>query len=353
MKLLEIKYNLSESKVKYILTDGNQYAICPILSVSAEDNGDGSYTVRSFSADRKQPNTSASKTEPLEYTHTVREGEVCSGLYNRVEWTYIDGCYNDHRVYEAMIVDREIALRESDDPVIKAQIYLSMGEYAEADRLLAPIIPPDPNHYFFVNGEANRLQAQRYELGLGVEKNLDKAYIHYLYAESFDDLIRFIEMGYGEDVLGDGFDFSEFCEYHFYMLLYAAGEREYAKYRVLWDAGCWLYEWDEKDSVQEDDIRERRSIALCRRQACEWIIQEKDEANVLNGKLTLYLGAYLAYLEVGSEGKVTYVYEDDGSKCRETSILSANVYIEQAIEAGNELAIRGKEFIDSVKEMKK
>lgn len=353
MKLLEIEYDLSESKVKYILTDGKKKAICPILSMSASDNGDGSYTVRSFSYERKQPNDHESETVPLEYTHTVREDEVCSGLYNRVEWTYIDGCYNDHRVYEARIVDSAIALKESDDPVIKAHIYLSMSEYAEVDKLLAPILPPDPNHYFFVNKEANRLAAQRYELGLGVAKDLNKAYIHYLYAESSDDVVRFMEMGYSKGVLGDSFDPSELCEYDFYMLLYAAGEREYARYRVFWDAGCWLYEKREKESTKKEDVMERRSNALCRRQACLWMMQENDEENVLNGKFALYLGAYLAYLEEGSEGRVTYIYEDDGSKCRETSILSANVYIERAVEKGNELAIQGKEFIDSVKEKRK
>ena len=349
MNLLKVIYDLSFKKCKFIPLDGEHHAITQGFSVCATENNNGTFTVETLTWERDNPNDTALEKKEIHTYHTVKAGEKCSGVYSLSEWSYLEGVYYRHPNYEVEVVDGSIALNESDDPVIKAQVYVGMGDYEKADVLLNPILPPDPNNYYFVNHEANKLQALRYELGLGVEQDLDKAYVHYLYAEAVADVIRFMDMGYGKGVLEEDYRSIDFCEYHFYKLIYAAGETKYAEYRVFWDAGCWLYEWHEKSSTNKNDIQKRKSYALCRRKACEWIMQTGDREKVLNDMFTLYLGAYLAYLEEGSEGKCTYIHEDDGSKYRETSVYSAGNYIKRAIEAGNEFAARGKAFIDAMK----
>ena len=353
MYYLKVTYDISTGECVFIPVDGEYHGVTQGLSALAKENGNGTFSVEMLTWERDDPNDTALEKKEIHTYHTVQAGEKCSGSYSVSEWSYLKGVYYSHPSYRAEVVDGSIALKESQDPVIKAQVYVDMGDYARADTLLNPILPPDPNNYYFANREANQLQAQRYELGLGVEKDLDRAYIHYLYAESVADVIRFMDMGYGKGVLEENHHSVDFGEYHFYKLIHAAGEAEYAEYRVFWDAGCWLYEWHEKDSTNKDDMKKRRSYALCRRQACEWIMQKEDKEKVLNDKFTLYLGAYLAYLEEGSEGKCTYIYEDDGSKYRETSVYSAESYIKRAIEAGDEFAIRGKTFIDAMKREEK
>jgi len=349
MHYLKVTYDISTNECVFIPVDGESHPITPGLGASAKENGNGTFSVETITWEKDAPNDTSSEKKDIITHHTVKAEEKCSGSYSVSEWSYLEGVYYRHPSYEAEIVDGSIALKESSDPVIKARVYVDMGHYNEADKLLKPILPPDPNYYYFVNREAHKLEAQRYELGLGVEKDLDRAYIHYLYAEAYADVIRFMDMGYGKGALREDYNTVDFCEYHFYKLLHAAGEKEYAEYRVFWNAGCWLYEWHEKDSTNKKDMQERRSYALCRRQACEWIMQNGDKEKVLNNKFTLYLGAYLAYLEEGSEGKCTYIYDNDGSKHGETSIYSAESYIKAAIEAGNEFAIRTNAFKEMIK----
>ena len=350
MYYLKITYDISTDECVFIPFDGEHHGVTPGLSALAMENGDGTFSLETLTWESDDPNNKALENREIIANHTVKTGEECWGEYSVSEWSYLEGVYYIHRSYSAEVVDGSIALKESSDPVIKAQVYVEMGDYASADALLNPILPPNPNHYYFVNREANKLQAKRYELGLGVKKDLDRAYIHYLYAQSVGDVVRFMDMGYGKGVLEEDTHSDDLCEYHFYKLIHAAGEREYAEYRVFWSADCWLYEWHEKDSTSKKDVQMRRSCALCRRQACEWIIEKEDREKVLNDDLTLYLGAYLAYLEEGSEGKCTYTYDNDGSRREDTSVYSANSYIERAIAAGNDLAVRAKAFIDAVME---
>lgn len=346
MYYLKIIYDISTDECVFIPADGEHRGVTQGLSACAKDNGDATFSVETLSF---ESHGNTRKEKEIRKTRRVKLGQKCSDSYSVSEWSYLEGVYYRHPSCEFEVVDASVALKESEDPVVKAAVYVDMGEYEKADELLLPILPPDPNYYYFVNREANKLQARRYEAGLGVEKDPDRAYIHYLYAESTSDVIRFMDMGYGKGVLEEDCRSIDFCEYHFYKLLHAAGETEYAEYRVFWGAGCWLYEWHEKDSTDKKDMLERKSCALCRRQACEWIMQKSDKEKVLSGKFTLYLGAYLAYLEEGSEGKCTYIYEDDGSRLRNTSIYSAESYVKRAIENGNEFAIRAKAFTDAMK----
>jgi hypothetical protein len=65
----------------------------------------------------------------------------------------------------------------------------------------------------------------------------------------------------------------------------------------------------------------------------------------------LHLGAYLAYLECGSEGGVTIETDNGGGSMGDTtSTIVAERYINKAVANGNGLAIKVKAFIDKVKQ---
>ena len=179
---------------------------------------------------------------------------------------------------------------------------------------------------------------------------MDKAYVHYLYAQSIADVIRFMDMGYGKGVFCESPRLLDLNEYHTLMLLWTAGEREYAEYRINWLASCWIYDSAEKEATKKTEAQEHRTYALCRRQVCEWMM-EKNAEDVDIEKFTLFMGAYLSYLKNGHEGSCSYVYEYSDGKCNETSVWAAEKYIAEALEAGK-FAIRGKAFMDAVKEAK-
>ena len=97
-----------------------------------------------------------------------------------------------------------------------------------------------------------------------------------------------------------------------------------------------------------EDIARHKYTAFARLKACQWIMERGDEAPVHDEDFILYLGAYLNWQRVGHEDDCTYWSLTD--ERGEESVLSAKISIRNAVEEGNELAIRGKEFIDAVQE---
>ena len=352
MYFLKVTYDILTNECTVIPIDGEYHKIASGLSASAKDNGNGRFNIQTLSWERKNPNDENCIKNEICKSHTLKVGEKCEDSYSVTEWSYIKGVYYTHPSYFVEIIDGITALNQSDDSFIKAQVHLSLGEYERVDELLNPILLPDKNHYYFVNSNANKLQAKRYELGLGVEKNLNKAYVHYLFANSYADVIRLMDMGYGKGVLEDDYRKIDWNEYYALKLLYAVGEKEYAEYKIYWNAGCWTYSSNQKQEKSNDNAKWNKTVALCRKQACEWMMDKNSLTVSEIEKLTLFSGAYLSYLKQGHEGACSYVSEnfEDGCKSNQTSVLSAKGYINEAVEKGNEFAIRIKSFIDVVKE---
>lgn len=348
MYYLKIRPDISKNQFTFIPADGELHGVTKGLATSLTEKDDVNFLVEAITWERDNPNNTSLPKKEIRTSHTLKIGEICSGTYSISEWSYLEGVYYRHPSFEVEVVDGSVALKESDDPVVQAQVHLEMGNYQKADELLNPILPPDPNNYYFVNREANKLQAQRYELGLGVEKNLDKAYIYYLYAQSFTEIVRFMDRGYGRGVFNIYHRLLDWNEYYTLKLLYVAGECEYAEYRMHWNANCWTYDSAEKEATKITEAKEHLTRALCRRQVCEWMM-EKGAGNVDKEKFTLYLGAYFSYLQNGHEGSCSYVCEYDDRKYNDTSVLSAKSYIKEAIELG-QFAIKANAFIDTIKE---
>lgn len=349
MKFLKIVYDISNEECKFIPIDGKSYAVTQGLCALATERENGVFEVETITWEKQDPNDKRSEKKEIHKSHTLREGEESQDSYSITKWSYLEGLFYVRWTYVVTVVDGEVALKQSKDPVIKAQTYVEMGEYEKADAILADILAPDPNHYYFVNKQANELQAYRYEFGLGVKKDLDKAYKHYLFARSFNNVARFMGMGYGKGVFEEDYRLIEWCEYHVLKLLHAIGEREYAEYVMNWNANYWIYDSEEKEADKYS--LKFKSIALCRKQVCEWMMERKKVKEVDAEKFALYLGAYCSYLKNGHEGACSYVHEDweDGSKSNQTSTWRAINYIEESSQQGDELAIRGLEFIQSLK----
>lgn len=350
MKFLEIKYDFPSSSVKYIVIDGEKHSIGSVLSVKATDLGNGTYRVQSFSADRKDPSNVASELIPVEYTHTVCEGEVCSGMYTKIEWTYITGCYNSHYSYKATVVDETAIPHKHRDPIVMAHIHFAAAEYDKVEEILAPLLSSDEDVPYIVKRAAHKIEAKLNEYGLGREKNPEQAYIQYLYAMSYSDIVRFMDMGYGQGVLSEDYHTLDWDEYHTLLLLSDIGETDYAYQRMIHIADIWYYKDAEKNADRADYFHIHKYLAQSRLTACVWIMEREDAQYVENKKFIMFLGAYFSYLEQGHEGACSCEIDNGGgSFAYQKQPIIAERWIAKAIEAGNDLALRGQSFIDRVK----
>lgn len=346
IKFLKVTQDIYNNKFKYIPINGKKYTICSGLEVQAEMLNN-EYIAHCFTFERENPNNSASKTKVIKKTHKLTTSDKKTDLYRVLNWSYLKGCYYSSVDYEISVVSAKQALNSSSDPVIKAQIYFSFEDYKKAHELLDLNIAPDKKNYYFVNKEANELKAIAYENGLGVQRDLNKAYIHYLYAQSFSNVIRFLNMGYGKGVITEDINTLSWHEYYTLKLLYNAGERDYAYYRMVWLAGCWCYSDSQKNSKEEKFLQEHKFNALIRLQACEWIMECKDFEQVKNDNLVMFAGGYFSYLINGHEEACTGE-NDQGGGCI-TPIKKpwvAKKYLQEGVQSGNEFALRVWEFIE-------
>ena len=346
MKFIKLTYGWPK-RYKFVPADGKAYNALG-FDIIAEKNNDGSYTISTFDHKRKEPNNVASELVEVDNTFTVNVGEEVLASYCIIEWNYIRGAYNSLEDYRMEIVDETIALAETDDDVVKAMIYLQRGNYNDALSLVSKHL--DVDMFFDVNDEAYKLMAKMLENGLGVEKDIDKAYIHYLYAKSFVEVVRFWEMGYGHDVLNE-WNNVEWDEYHALLLLNSVGEGDYAYNAMKERADTWFYLDEEKKTKRADYLHNHKYVALARKTACLWAMDRCDYAFGASEKFTLFAGAYCSYLSQGHEGACSYVSDNGGgSVAHLTSASSAEWWLNKAIQEGNEFAIKAKAFTEKSKE---
>ena len=104
MYYLMVKFNFPDYALQYVPVDGKKHVAGYSFWISCKDNGDGTFTVHSYSSERKDPNNKKSEIVPVEYERVVRVGEECSGLYSYQKWSYLEGCYNSHYEFRATVV---------------------------------------------------------------------------------------------------------------------------------------------------------------------------------------------------------------------------------------------------------
>ena len=346
MKLIKVIYDSASAKQAFVLIDGAEHAICPGLSILASEVG-GVYTITAYTSGKnrtKQPGFEAAREAQA---HTINDGESKSGVYTTTEWSYLKGVESVSRSYTISVVDINEALSSpSTSQTLKARLYLFVGDYKKADELLLPLL--DFNWYLYINKEAHALMAYGYEEGLGLEKNLDLAFRHYLLAEAREDIIRFLDMGYAKGAFKEDYHAFSWDIYHTLLVLDFMGERDFAyKQMIVRAANDWCYTWEEKESTDRELVANRYNSAMARKQAAEWIIERRDKTEARGEHLVLFLGAYYAYLKTGSEDRCTY-YDDDGG-VGQTSAYRALDYVTEAQQKGEELAIKGLALIAEAK----
>ena len=348
MKFLKVQYDWDEKYLVYIPVDNKRHKILPNLFVQATCNKAGGFTVYSRAFESKDPKNEGAEMLPIDEIHTVKEGEVFKFNRSKVTWDYFKGHYNSTVVCKAQVLDSSVVFCESKNPVITALIYLENGEYESAQKLIEPLLSVSQYYSEGVNEGAHEIMAKIYELGH--KKDLNKAYIHYLYAQSYENVVRFLNMGYGAGVLEETPTEEEWDEYHALCLLYGAGEKDFAYGKMIYNAGFWCYKDSIKNSKNPQIIREHKYVAFARKQACEWIMQRKDAKQVENENFILFLGAYCSYLAQGHEGGCSYEIDNGGgSVAMHRSVISAERWMDKEIERGNEFALRGKKFINEIK----
>lgn len=346
MRFIKLTYGWPK-RYKFVPADGKAYNALG-FDIIAEQNDDGSYTIITFDHERKEPNNVASELIEVDNTFTLHVGEEVLASYCTIEWTYIRGAYNSLEDYRIAIVEEDVALAETDDDVVKATIYLQRGNYNKALNLVGKHL--DANMFFKVNNDAHKLMAKMLENGLGVQKDLYKAYVHYLYAKSFEDVARFWQLGYGHEVI-DRLSNIDWDEYHALLLLASVGEGEYAYKRMVNNASNWYYKDEEKTSTRADYLHKHKFVALSRKTACLWAMAKCDYTLGASEEFTLFAGAYLSYLSQGHEGACSYETDNGGgSKGQHTSVSFAERWIDRGVADGNEFAIKAKAFIQKSKE---
>ncbi len=116
MYYLMVKFNFPDYALQYIPVDGKKHVVGYSFKISCKDNGDGTFTVHSYSSEKENPNNEKSTIVPVEYERVVKEGEECRGLYSYQKWSYLEGCYNSHYAFSAIVV-REKVESEREDKV--------------------------------------------------------------------------------------------------------------------------------------------------------------------------------------------------------------------------------------------
>lgn len=344
MNFIKISYG-SPKRYIFVPADGQKHNVLG-LDINACQNDDGSYTINTFDFERKQPNNVASELVPVDNSYVAPVGKQIWASYCTIDWDYLHGCRNSTESFCVTIVCEDVALAEGDD-VTKATIFVERDEYQKALELVKGNL--DADVFYRVNNNAHRLMAKMLEYGLGVEKNLDKAFVHYLYAKSFEDIARFLQLGFGKGVLDDAEPYWD--EYHALLLLAAVGESNYAYNRMVNNASNWYYKDEEKTSTRADYLHKHKFVALSRKQACLWAMERGDYKFGGSEKFTLFAGAYLSCLSQGHEGACSYETDNGGgSKGQHTSVSIAERWLDRGVQDGNEFAIKAKAFIQKSRE---
>ena len=107
MYYLMVKFNFPDYALQYVPVDGQKHVAGYSFEISCQDNGDGTFTVHSYSSERKYPNDPDSVIVPIEYEKIVSLEEECSGQYSYRKWTYLEGCYNSHYMFTARVVTQK------------------------------------------------------------------------------------------------------------------------------------------------------------------------------------------------------------------------------------------------------
>ena len=353
MAFIKLTYGWPK-RYKFVPVDEEIHSIFGMLTICADFTDDGKYAIQVNDSYPSDPSNKASELVRVAKCIEVDLGQKVTFDYHTIEWDYMRGHYHSYDTIEAVVVEDDVALAETDDDVVKALVYYYKEDYQKAWQLLTPLLAPD--QFYRVNQPAHQLVGWMYELGCGVEKDLKKAYVHCLYARDYVGIDRFYDYGFGKNILdveiinkfwGD----DDWDEYHALLLLNDIGESDYAYNAMIERANDWFYSDKEKTSKRADYLHNHKYVALARKTACLWAMERCDYTFGASEKFLLFAGAYCSYLSQGHEGSCSYVKDNGGGSVAHLKSASfAEWWLDKAIEGGDKFAIKAKQFIQKSKE---
>lgn len=351
MEFIKIGYGWPK-KYKFLPVDEQSHHVFERCSILAEITDDGKYYIQVSDCYHGDANNIASQLVDVTKHVEVKRGEEVYFDYCIIECDHVRGKYHSHESFTAVIVSDDIALAETDDDVVRALVYYEREDYQKALDLIVPLLEPD--EFCRVNEQAHQLLAQMYQFGHGVEKDLKKAYIHYLYARDYERFDEMSHHGFGRGVLESTLKLwrnNDWDEYHVLLLLDNIGEKDYAYKAMIERADNCFFLDEEKKTKHADYKRNHKYVALARKTACQWAMKRCDYAFGASEKFLLFAGAYCSYLSQGHEGNCSYVSDNGGGSVAHLKSASfAEWWLNKAIEDGDIFAIKAKAFMEKSKE---
>lgn len=322
MKVLKINYQTYKEHQQYVIINGKiTHASYDFpVNISCTDLNNGTYLVEydytKYANAGKSGFNYDYTLETVKEIFTISKNEKFNASYIKMRWEYIKGAINDYETFTASIVSIEKIIEEltskdnTQNHLLLVRIYLELEQYDLADNYIKKVLKTDE---LFNLKELNIILGERYEYGKGINKDLNKAYLHYLLGHSEYDLKRFFTQGFGinrfpkyEELLFENYIESA---YIFNTLLLDTEYKKQAIEELITFAGFWEYNvYKQKD---ESYTRRRMFLALTQLKAATLIVDNNLIENNNYKKCVLFLGGYFAWKENGHSGCIAYEYEEN------------------------------------------
>lgn len=354
MKVLEVRNNYSKY-IQYVLIDGNKSDKTLYFPVSMKCFTDNDKYV--LELDYNKYKFLTNKKENNEFlVEEVHEKEIfsdkVSGLYTLMKYDYLKGVINETHSYFATVYESNVLINKletnkeyySDFGLL--ELYLLIEDYDKANSLLNNIMS---NNNMNEDLKLYHILARMYEYGKLYEKDLDMAYAYYLMSKSYDDLLRFYDMGYAKNMneliqtpYTNGFNERA---YLFNSLLLDTCFKEIGLNKILKYASFWFF--DEDELKDKEYINERKYLALSQLKAVNLILEnnliESNLENIIN-----YLAGYFLWKKKGNSSDIVAIRDEDlGDQYDHLYVKKEVVLHDKALEfvrkladSNNELAVK-------------
>ncbi|MBQ4272143.1 MAG: hypothetical protein IJB95_00610, partial [Clostridia bacterium] len=154
MAFIKLTYGWPK-RYKFVPVDEESHRIFGMLTILADFTDDGKYAIQVNDSYPSDPSNKAS--ELVDVTNCIEAdlGQKVTFDYHTIEWDYMRGHYHSYDTIEAVVVEDDVALAETEDDVVKALVYYYKEDYQKAWNLLTPLLAPD--QFYRVNEQAHQL----------------------------------------------------------------------------------------------------------------------------------------------------------------------------------------------------
>ena len=137
MAFIKLTYGWPK-RYKFVPVDEESHSIFGMLTICADFTDDGKYAIQVNDSYPSDPSNKASELVDDTKCIEVDLGQKVTFDYHTIEWDYMRGHYHSYDTIEAVVVEDDVALHETDDDVVKALVYYYKEDYQKAWQLLTP-----------------------------------------------------------------------------------------------------------------------------------------------------------------------------------------------------------------------